>query len=83
MIQVVGFAGEAFDAVPARSRTAEPAPVRPAPALAVVTRPAGPVIAGVHHLALPGADLLVARHAGAPLVSLGLYRRRIGFDLLP
>jgi zinc protease len=72
--------GEAFDAVPARSRTPEPAPLRPAPALSVVTRPAGPVIAGVHHLALPGADLLVARHAGAPLVSLGLYRRRTAFD---
>lgn len=72
--------GEAFDAIPARSRTPGPAPLWPAPALSVVTRPAGPVIAGVHHLALPGADLLVARHGGAPLVSLGLYRRRTAFD---
>jgi zinc protease len=70
---------QAFDAPigPARS----PARLRPVEA----PRPlSGRIDAGVtsdvHHLRLPGADLLVTRHAGAPLVTLGVYRRRGTFD---
>jgi zinc protease len=33
--------------------------------------------AGVTHLALPGIDLLLRPKAGAPLVTVGLYRRRL------
>ncbi len=36
----------------------------------------GRVTADVEHLALPGADLLVRRKTGVPLVSLGVYRLR-------
>ena len=73
--------GEAFSAPvsPAAPGPAAAAPVVPTTPPATQRR-LGRSIAGVHHLALPGADLLVARHAGAPLVSLGVYRRRIGFD---
>ncbi|HSE52648.1 MAG TPA: insulinase family protein [Gemmatimonadales bacterium] len=48
-----------------------PAPVTPAP---VASR--GITTAGVLHIALPGADLLIGRKLGVPLISLGVYRRR-------
>lgn len=37
-------------------------------------------VAKVHHLALDGADLLVRRKRGVPMVTLGLYVPRYGFD---
>ena len=45
-----------------------------------VRRSVGPAVAGVHHSALPAADILAYRHRGAPLVNVGLYRRRLAFD---
>ncbi len=39
-----------------------------------------PSVAEVHHAALPAADILARRHQGAPLVTVGLYRRRREFD---
>ena len=36
----------------------------------------GATTSGVFHVELPGADLLVGRKPGVPLVSLGVYRRR-------
>jgi zinc protease len=36
--------------------------------------------AGVMHTALPGADLLVRRKTGVPLVTLGIYAPRLEFD---
>jgi zinc protease len=46
----------------------QPAPVR------------GDTEAGVLHVALPGADLLLRRKAGVPTVSLGLYVPRLEFE---
>ncbi|HEY7681263.1 MAG TPA: pitrilysin family protein [Gemmatimonadales bacterium] len=37
-------------------------------------------VAEVHHVALPGFDLLVRRKPGVPLVSLGVYLPRTTFD---
>ena len=45
-----------------------------------VRRSVGPSVAEVHHVALPAADLLARRHRGAPLVTVGLFRRRRAFD---
>jgi zinc protease len=41
---------------------------------------AGRDTAGVRHTALPGADLLVCRKSGVPLVTLGIYTPRAEFD---
>jgi zinc protease len=41
---------------------------------------AGQVTARVHHLALPGFDLMVRRKPGVPMVSLGAYVPRAMFD---
>ena len=77
----VELLGEAFSAPVSPPALVPPVTLPVVPAKPSSTRPrSAPAIAGVHHLALPGADLLVARHAGAPLVSIGLYRRRNGFD---
>jgi zinc protease len=48
-----------------------PIPVRPVP---VPSR--GIRTSGVLHVALPGADLLIGRKVGVPLIALGVYRRR-------
>jgi zinc protease len=45
-----------------------------------VRRSVRPSVAGVHHALLPAADILAYRHRGAPLVTVGLYRRRLAFD---
>ncbi len=63
-------------------------PPRTARSVAPVTpatrpRPRRQPVAGVHHLPLAGADILVCRHRGAPLISVGLFRRRLGFDSAP
>ena len=50
---------------------APPIPVTPAP---VPSR--GIRTSGVLHVALPGADLLIGRKVGVPLIALGVYRRR-------
>jgi len=50
---------------------APPVSVTPVP---VPTR--GLTMSGVLHVALPGADLLIGRKLGVPLISLGVYRRR-------
>ncbi len=60
-------------AVPA----AQPVPV----ARSVNGRPQGRTTAGVLHVALEGADLLVRRKPGVPAVSLGLYVARGGTEL--
>ena len=54
----------------AGSRT-PPLPVTPLPVASRGTR-----TSGVLHVALPGADLLIGRKLGVPLMSLGAYRRR-------
>jgi zinc protease len=43
-------------------------------------RPAGQTTAGVMHVALEGADLLVRRKRGVPAVSLGVYLLRAGAE---
>ncbi len=42
----------------------------------------GTTASGVLHIPLPGADLLIGRKPGVPLVSLGVYRRRTVPDVL-
>ena len=37
-------------------------------------------VGAVHHLALPGADLLLRRKCGVPMVTLGIYAPRLAFD---
>lgn len=65
-------------AAPARrSAGVEPEPV----VRAVNGRPAGQRRAGVLHVALDGADLLVRRKSGVPAVSLGVYASRAGLEL--
>lgn len=54
-------------------------PVVPLPAATPVR---GKTETGVLHIELPGADLLIGRKTGVPLVSLGVYRRRTVPDLL-
>lgn len=49
------------------------APQTPAPPRTVHRRTAH----GVHHLALPGLDILTARHGDVPQVALSLFRRRV------
>jgi len=44
-------------------------------------RPAGRSEAGVLHVALDGADLLIRRKGGVPAVTLGVYASRAGTDL--
>ena len=56
-------------------RSADRPTIRPSARL-----PVRPSIAEVHHGPLPGADILARRHRGAPLVTIGLYRRRLAFD---
>lgn len=66
--------------VPAPARQAalpEPAPT----VRAMNGRPAGQSRAGVLHVALDGADLLVRRKTGIPAVSLGVYASRAGLEL--
>jgi len=53
-------------------------PSAPAPSAPQATR--GRSEAGVLHVALPGADLLVRPKSGVPTVSLGLYVPRLEFD---
>ena len=50
----------------------------PAPRPARVTLPAP--VGAVHHVALPGADLLIRRKRGVPMVTLGRYVPRLDFD---
>jgi zinc protease len=57
-----------------------PAPVRTRPAVAPVCVTRTAAVAGVHHLALAGFDLLVRRKPGVPLVTLGAYLPRATFD---
>src|SRR5262249_21367519 len=52
---------------------AAPAARGPAPAT-------GPTRAGVLHVPLPGADLLLRRKSGVPTVSLGVYVPRLEFQ---
>lgn len=65
-------AGRGTGAGPAAGPTSPP--VRPVP-----VRRAAPV-AEVHHVALPGFDVLVRRKPGVPLVTLGAYVPRATFD---
>jgi len=55
------------------------APVARPPVLLSSRRP----VAEVDHAALPAADILARRHRGAPLVTLGCFRRRRAFDPPP
>jgi zinc protease len=54
-------------------------PARP-PVRPPVTRPPARLVSGVLHTALPGADLLVWRKTGVPLVTLGVYVPRQHLD---
>ncbi len=54
-------------------------PAIPPPSIVPETRSRvvrGGMTGDVLHVPLPGADLLLLRHSGVPLVSLGVYRRR-------
>jgi zinc protease len=75
----IGRVGEAFRRAPARG-AAIPSAGGPPPSAAVIPV-RGRLEYGVLHVALPGADLLVRRKAGVPLVSLGVYRRRMVPDI--
>ncbi len=66
-----GFGGPAR--TPDRPPKAPVLPVSPPVRAAGITR-----TAGVAHLALPGADLLVKAKPSVPLVTVGWYRRRSG-----
>ncbi len=68
------FARTSWSGLPANAWSAVPVP----PATAV----RGATSAGVLHIELPGADLLIGRKPGVPLVSLGIYRRRTVPDVL-
>lgn len=58
-----------------------PAGADPAPTLRALNgRPAGKRQAGVLHVALDGADLLIRRKAGVPAVTLGAYTTRTGSE---
>ncbi len=59
-----------------------PPPARPParPPAGPPARPAPRLVAGVHHTALPGADLLVWHKTGVPLVTLGVYLPRHHLD---
>lgn len=77
--------GEDLDA--GRSRAAfdpSPSPILAAPAAEIRVPPARPVtgrsVAGVEHVRLPGADLLLRRRPGTPLVTLGAYFPRRGWE---
>jgi zinc protease len=65
-------------AVTALRKTSSPAVIRPNPRPAVRTE--GRRQAEVLHTPLPGADLLVRRKTGVPLVTLGVYGPRGEFD---
>jgi zinc protease len=61
-----------------------PAPAAASPAVATPTpagtRPPTRREAGVSHISLPGADVLVRRKIGVPLVTLGIYVPRADFE---
>jgi len=71
-----------------RAAFSNPAPRAEGPAAAALTIEGAPAVrigprtetAGVSHLALDGVDLLVRHKPGVPLVSLGVYRRRVAPD---
>jgi zinc protease len=75
-------APQALDAGPLRSafeRSAGATPDAPEVVLPALPRPVrvrGRATGDVLHVAMGGADLLLARKPGVPLVSLGIYRRR-------
>jgi zinc protease len=60
------------DATPSIEAVSEP----PVPVLPGRATAHGTVTSGVLHVPLSGADLLIGRKPGVPLVSLGVYRRR-------
>ena len=67
----------------ARPAGPAPSPSEPkAPAVPPAAPARGTVESGVLHVALPGADLLIRRKSGVPLVSVGVYRRRTVPDTL-
>lgn len=67
---------DAFDGAPSpRTSLSRPGMVIPRPS-STLSRPAGRTVAGVLHVPLAGADLLIRRKPGVPLVTLGVYRRR-------
>ena len=52
-------------------------PVPPVPPPAIAPIPSRRrARAGIHHVELPGADLLIRPKAGVPMVAVGVYRRR-------
>ena len=65
-------------AVTSLTNGATPSPIRPKPRRPV--RVTARRESGVLHTALPGADLLVWRKPGVPLVTLGLYAPRLHLD---
>jgi len=69
----------AFRVAPAARPDAAP---DPGPSVRKVNgRPAGRTEAGVLHVALDGADLLLRRKGGVPAVTLGVYASRAGTEL--
>jgi zinc protease len=69
----------AFAVTELRQPAPAPAPSAP-PARSASVRPATRREADVVHTSLPGADLLVRRKAGVPLVHLGIYVPRLELD---
>jgi zinc protease len=72
--------GRAFAVTELRAPTAAPAVATPARALPVSGSLVARREAEVLHTRLPGADLLVRRKAGVPLVHLGIYAPRHELD---
>ncbi|HEX3275034.1 MAG TPA: pitrilysin family protein, partial [Gemmatimonadales bacterium] len=70
----------AFAVSELRPAAAIPVQVRPAAAGLAGRAPAPRLEAEVWHTALPGADLLVRRKPGVPLVHLGVYLPRLELD---
>ena len=71
--------GRAFAVTELRPPAPAPAVARPT-ARAAAVRPGARIEAGVVHTSLPGADLLVRRKPGVPLVHLGIYAPRLELD---
>ena len=75
-----GALGRAFAVSELRPPPAAPPIAAPAPAAPISTRPTSRREADVLHTSLPGADLLVRRKPGVPLVHLGIYAPRAELD---
>jgi zinc protease len=73
---VTALGGPAAPGLGGSATSRQPATASGLRAVNPLSRP----VADIHHLALPGFDLLVRRKPGVPMVSLGVYLPRLAFD---